>query len=89
MGRACCSSRRRTAVLREGLGMVGAGAAVGLLAAVGCVRFVKAFLFQVDPLDPVAFAAATLVLLAVAGLAAYRPAARATRVDPLVALRSE
>jgi predicted permease len=76
-------------VLREGLGMVGAGAAVGLLTAVACVRFVKAFLFQVDPLDPVAFAAATFVLLAVAGMAAYRPAAHATRVDPLVALRSE
>jgi macrolide transport system ATP-binding/permease protein len=76
-------------VLREGLGIVGAGAAVGLLAALGCVRFVKAFLFQVDPLDPIAFASATLVLLAVATLAAYRPAARATRVDPLVALRAE
>jgi predicted permease len=76
-------------VLREGLGIVGAGAAVGLLAALACVRFVKAFLFQVDPLDPVAFASAALVLLAVAGLAAYRPAARATRVDPLVALRAE
>ena len=49
----------------------------------------KAFLFQIDPLDPIAFASATLVLLAVAALAAYRPAARATRVDPLVALRSE
>jgi hypothetical protein len=60
-------------VLREGLGIVGAGAAAGLLAAFACVRFVKAFLFQVDPLDPIAFAAATLVLLAVAGLAAYRP----------------
>jgi macrolide transport system ATP-binding/permease protein len=76
-------------VLREGLGVVGAGAVVGLLAALWCVRFVKAFLFQVDPLDPVAFAAATVVLLAVAALAAYRPAARATHVDPLVALRAE
>jgi predicted permease len=76
-------------VLREGLGIVAAGAAVGLLAALACVRFVKAFLFQVEPLDPVAFAAATLVLVAAAALAAYRPAARATRVDPLEALRAE
>jgi predicted permease len=76
-------------VLREGLSIVGAGAAVGLVTALACVRFVKAFLFQVEPLDPIAFASATVVLAVVAALAAYRPAARATRVDPLEALRAE
>jgi predicted permease len=76
-------------VLREGLGVVGAGALLGVLLAGWSARFLKAFLFQVQPLDPVAFGGAVALLLAVAGLAAYRPAARATGVDPLVALRSE
>jgi predicted permease len=76
-------------VLGEGLRVVGVGAVVGVLGAYWTGRFLKAFLFEVKPLDPLTYLGATLVLVAVAGLAAYLPAARASGVDPLVALRSE
>jgi ABC-type antimicrobial peptide transport system permease subunit len=67
---------------------VAAGVAVGVLIGVAAVRLLTAFLFGVKPLDPAAFAAAAGVLIGVALLAAYVPARRASRVDPLVALRA-
>jgi putative ABC transport system permease protein len=76
-------------VLGEGLRVVGVGAALGILGAYWTGRFLTAFLFEVKPLDPFTYLGATLVLVVVAGLAAYLPAARASGVDPLVALRSE
>ena len=76
-------------VLGEGLRVAALGATVGLLAAYWVVRLFASFLFGVSPLDALSYAAATLLLLGVAALASYLPAARASRVDPMVALRSE
>ena len=76
-------------VLRHGLTLVGVGLGVGLAASVGITRFMSGILYHVGALDPVAFAGVSLIMLAVALLACHVPARRATRVDPLVALRSE
>ena len=76
-------------VLREGMAPVVVGGAAGLVAALGATRAIRSMLFGVTPLDPVSFAAAPALLAAVALLACYLPARRATRVDPLVALRDE
>ena len=76
-------------LIRVGLTGALVAAVFGVLGAYWTGRFLKAFLFEVQPLDALTYVAATLVLLAAAVLAAYLPAARASRVDPLVALRSE
>jgi predicted permease len=76
-------------ILKEGLRPTLIGAVVGLLAAWGLTRFVQKFLYEVKPLDAPTFAVATLVLLLIATLACVIPARRATRVDPMVALRNE
>ncbi|HXI32259.1 MAG TPA: ADOP family duplicated permease [Vicinamibacterales bacterium] len=76
-------------VLRQGLGLTAAGAAGGLVLAVGAGSAATAYLFGVTPMDPLTFGVAAL-LFALVGLAAcYAPARRATRVDPVVALRCE
>ncbi len=76
-------------VVGRGLALALAGAAVGLAGALGLSRLLRGLLFGVGPTDPVTFAAAPAVLLAVAALASYLPARRAARVDPMIALRSE
>ncbi len=76
-------------VLREALGMTGAGVAAGLAAAFGLTRLLAAQLFGVKPTDPLTFGAVPLIVIAVALAAAYVPARRASRIDPLVALRYE
>jgi predicted permease len=76
-------------ILKEGLRPTLIGAVVGLLAAWGLTRFVQKFLYEVKPLDVPTFAIATIVLLLIATLACVIPARRATRVDPMVALRNE
>jgi putative ABC transport system permease protein len=76
-------------VVGEGLKLTGAGIILGLVAAVGLTRVLVALLFEVSPTDPLTFAAVACLLAAVAVLASYLPAHRATRVDPLVALRYE
>jgi ABC-type antimicrobial peptide transport system permease subunit len=65
------------------------GVAIGLAAAFGFTRLMRAQWFTVKPTDPLTFMAVPLVLLLVAVTAAYVPALRASRVDPLVALRHE
>ena len=76
-------------VLAEGLGLTTAGLALGFVIAFGMGRGVASLLYEVNPFDPVVFAAAPL-LLAVGALAAcYLPARRATKVGPIVALRTE
>ena len=76
-------------VLREGMFVVLAGVLVGVAAAFGLSRFLASVLFGVRPADPLTFASVVFVLVVVALLACYIPARRATRVDPLVALRYE
>jgi putative ABC transport system permease protein len=73
----------------EGMRLVAIGLAFGLAGAAALTRFVRAMLFNVSPFDPATFTAISAVLAAVAFLACYVPANRATRVDPLVALREE
>ena len=65
------------------------GVVVGALAAVGLTRYIQTLLFDVERLDVTAFAGMSAVMLAVALLASYIPARRASRVDPVVALRAE
>jgi len=79
----------RLMVLRESLLLVLAGIAVGLPAAVAAPRLVSTLLFGLSPGDPASVFLATLSLLAVALAAGYIPARRASRVDPMVALRYE
>ena len=76
-------------MLRSAMTSVLAGAAMGIAGAVAGMRLLQSFLFEVQPLDPAAFAAAAGVLIVVALLAAYVPARRATRVDPLSSLRAQ
>jgi putative ABC transport system permease protein len=76
-------------VVGQGLILVAAGAALGLIAALILSRFVANFLFGISPQDPMTFAGVAALLGAVALVACWLPARRATRVDPLVALRYE
>jgi putative ABC transport system permease protein len=76
-------------VLGRGLMLTLAGVAIGLAGAVALSRFLAGMLFAVQPHDPATLAGVSLVLIAVAALACYIPARRATRVDPMVALRYE
>jgi len=76
-------------VLRQSLTVVLGGLALGLSLALVGTRLIVSFLYGLSPIDPAAMALAVLLLLAVALLACYLPARRATKVDPLVALRHE
>jgi predicted permease len=76
-------------VLRQGALLGGAGAAIGLIAAIGLSRFLRGMVYEVSALDPLTFGAAAVLLPVLAVLAAYIPARRATRVDPTVAMRTE
>jgi putative ABC transport system permease protein len=75
--------------LRRGLVVGGIGLAIGLTSAFGVTRLMASLLFGVTPLDPVAFTAMPLVLVAAALLASYLPARRASAVDPVETLRAE
>jgi putative ABC transport system permease protein len=76
-------------VIGRGLGLTLAGVALGLVGAMALSRFLSGMLFGVLGRDPATLAGVSLVLLAVAALACYVPARRATRVDPMVALRHD
>ena len=73
----------------QGLRLSLIGVACGLLAAVGLTRLMKSLLFEVNPLDPMTFAAVAIGLVLAASLASYLPALRATAVDPMEALRAD
>lgn len=76
-------------VLGFGVRLAGIGLAVGLAVALAATRLLSSLLYGVRPTDAVTFAAVSFILLVVALIASYLPARRATRVDPLVALRYE
>jgi putative ABC transport system permease protein len=76
-------------VVRQGMTMTLVGLALGLFGAFGLSRVLRGLLFGVSPTDPLTFGGVSLVLLAVALFACLIPARRATRVDPIVALRTE
>jgi len=76
-------------VLRMGLLLVGLGIAVGLIASVAVTRLLASQLWGVSPYDPLTLAGVSVVLVAAGVAACYFPARRATRVDPLIALRYE
>jgi putative ABC transport system permease protein len=76
-------------VLAQGLRLSAAGVAVGLAGAFAASRLMSRFIYGVAPTDPLSYAGSTLVAISVALLASYFPARRATKVDPIVALRYE
>jgi len=76
-------------VLREGLLVTAAGIVAGLLGAVILARAIQSLLFEVQPGDPVTLGLCAALFAAVSALACWIPARRATRVDPIVALRHE
>jgi putative ABC transport system permease protein len=83
--------RRQVAgmVVRQGLILAAVGVGIGLLGGLAATRLLSGLLFGVSPTDPLTMVAVPLGLIAVALLAAYLPARRATRVDPMVALRAD
>ncbi len=78
-----------TLVVRSGVTVAVAGIVIGTVVAVGLTRFLESLLFEVNARDPVVFGSVALVLLAVTCIAVLLPALRASRVDPMIALRHE
>jgi putative ABC transport system permease protein len=76
-------------VLKQGLTLAGAGVVLGLAGAVAATRLLTAFLFEVKPGDPLTYLGVAVLLAVVAMAASYLPARRATKVDPLAALRQD
>ena len=76
-------------VLGQGMRLAIMGVVIGLVAAFAVTRFIRSMLFNVATTDPVTFILIPLLLLAVAFLAIYLPARRATRLDSMIALRAE
>jgi putative ABC transport system permease protein len=76
-------------IVGQGLALALAGLAIGTVAALALTRLMSGLLFQTGAADPASFAASALLFAAVAALASYVPARRATRVDPTEALRYE
>src|SRR5688572_742457 len=78
-----------TLILRQGFKLAAFGLALGLAASLAVTQLLKSVLFKTSPFDPISFAAVAIVLSAIGALACWLPARRATRVDPMCALRAE
>jgi len=76
-------------VMQGGLRLVAVGLTLGLAAAAGAARVIRTLLFDVQPLDPAVYAGVAALFTAVAALACMVPSLRASRIDPLLALRAE
>jgi putative ABC transport system permease protein len=76
-------------VLRQGLLLTCIGIGIGLAGALALTRYIEGMLYGVKPLDPVTYVAVVALFVAVTSLASYLPARRATRIDPMTALRHE
>ena len=74
-------------VLRESMGLVAVGVALGLVGAIGAGQLLSTILFGLSPSDPLTIGAAALLMVGVSAMAGFLPARRASRVDPMVALR--
>jgi predicted permease len=79
----------RWMILKQSLKLAATGLVFGLAGAIAATRLVESLLYQLPPRDPRTFAGAALVMLLASALAGYLPARRASKVDPLVALRAE
>jgi len=76
-------------IIRQGMWLVLTGVVLGIVVSLGLTRLLRGLLLGVSATDPATFAAIALLLIVIAMLACYLPARRATRLDPLVALRHE
>jgi putative ABC transport system permease protein len=83
------ASRVRAMILRQGMTLAVAGLFIGIAVAFALARLLKTQLYQISPHDPATYTAVPILLILVAALAAFLPARRATRVDPVIALRHE
>ena len=76
-------------VMHNGLKLVVVGVVIGLAASAGAARLIQALLFSVEPLDPLVYGGVALLFVGIAALACLLPSLRASRIDPLIALRSD
>jgi ABC-type antimicrobial peptide transport system permease subunit len=83
------ASNVRTLILRQGLALSGTGLLIGIGAAFVLARLLRAQLYETSPLDPATYVTVPIVLILVTVLAAFLPTRRATRVDPVIALRHD
>jgi ABC-type antimicrobial peptide transport system permease subunit len=83
------SKRVLAMVLADGVAVAAAGAAIGIIAAVLAAPLIKPLLFRISPTDPLTLFGSGAVVLGVALLASFFPARRATRIEPVIAIRSE
>jgi putative ABC transport system permease protein len=82
-------ARVQRLVIGEGIGLVCVGAIIGLAGALAATRVLRTFLFDLTPSDPVTYVGVVVVLGVAAIVASWIPARRASRVDPVIALRAE
>jgi ABC-type antimicrobial peptide transport system permease subunit len=76
-------------VVHQGLRLTSIGIGIGLAGAIALTRYIEGMLYDVTPLDPLTYVAVVAFFVAVTSLASYVPARRATRIDPMTALRYE